>query len=1059
VKQSFRIPSTIFVLGLLLAAFGAGSVLAKQADRGDLGLLDASHAPAALVAPSDDDVAWAGSDGEDISNIKPDSMGVFFINDAGLETTKTGNTRTWIGAGATTGNQDTFNIASGVVTDVSGSAAITVATTTLTAAAYSTSTPATTPLVDGSVTVAANFPLPNLETGVFTLLGGTSVGTTTVTFSHHVRDSYAGSDSSLRRAKVISTSDPQGEWVTIMEVSAIGLNSAVSSEAGTTAADGLSVTVDNVPIVDADSDGDVDAEDVTITVAGTAVASSTISEINVETGVITFGTAQGLATTTAVSYSHATLSPTANVFRGDVLLGSNAALQGTNGDGVWVQDGDTVTVNYVDSNGATVNSDTIVVDGVKPTIANISPEDGKITNVVNPTLTFDVVDTGAGILNTAPDVQVEINGVAVSNPSFQFITDGVRLFFASGTSWITAFNVVDGTKFEVKITATDIAGNSKVLSGTDVEYTIDLGEPEVVSAITGTDWDKNKAEEKTAVTTSVRVTFNEEVDATSVQATDFTVGGAKPSDVIVGTTDGYKDKAYLTVAALAPDTKPEVVVTGEILDLGGNAVETGVDTAKATSNDGLKPTITVTVGQALAVDEDEVKVTVDIDEKLAVGGLVISVNGPTGATNAGTLTTTSPQPQKHEGDFTIAAGTATGDYGVSIRVTDLGGNQTDNLTAVSAEVVAATDIDVTSGTVITVGNGPIADADFDGDVDKDDISSLSFSTNAATSSAITAVDASARTITLSSSVGSTETATVSYSYVGSSTFEVDQTDPTVTFDPVAKTELQDQSPFIRIIFDDNEYPGDAFKTVTLTKAELTKPDDTTEDLLESFKTLDNIEYLWAANDLPLGEYSLKISGTDTAANAGLEDVSSTFKIVERAPFEVALRPGWNLVSLPGLPASTDVNTVITNTDVDTVITYDPAVAGGWSTATRVAGGDLEGTLTTIDGRLGLWVHTTTFEPIEVDIPGISAGASVLPTSFNLLGGWNLVPVATLDIETSADIDVDSYFSGLSWSRAYGFNATSNKFEGILPLDDDNNPVVSVGKGYWIFLKEDGTLVP
>ena len=1055
-KQSFRIPSAIFVLGLLLAAFGAGSVLAKQADRGDLGLLDASHAPAALVAPADDNVAWARSDGEDISNIKPDSMGVFFINDAGLQTTKTGNTRVWIGADATTGNEDTFNIASGVITDVSDSAAATVATTTLTAASYSTTTPATTPLVDGSVSVAANFPLPNLETGVFTLLGNTSAGTTTVTFAHHVRDSYTGSDSSLRRAKVISTSDPQGEWVTIMEVAAIGLNSAVSSEAGTTAADGLSVTVDNVPIVDADGDGDIDAEDISVTVAGSAIASTTISEINVATGVITFGTAQILATSTTVSYSHATLSPTANVYRGDVLLGSNAALQGTNGDGVWVQDGDTVTVNYVDSNGATVNSDSIVVDGVKPTITNISPADGTITNVLNPTLTFDVVDTGAGILNTAPDIQVEINGVAVSNPSFQFITDGVRLFFASGSSWITEFSVVDGTKFEVTITATDVAGNSKVLSGTDVEYTIDLGLPEVISAVTGTGWDNNKAEEKTAVTTSVRVTFNEDVDATSVQAADFTVGGAKPSDVIVGTTDGYKDKAYLTVPALAPDTKPEVIVTGEILDLGGNAVKTGVDTAKATSNDGLKPAITVTVGQALAVDEDEVKVTVDIDEKLAVDGLVISVHGPSGATNAGLLTTTSPQPQKHEGEFTIAAGTATGDYGVSIRVTDLGGNQKDNLSSASAEVVAASNIDVTDGTVITVGNGPIADADFDGVIDKDDISALSFSTNSATSSAITAVDASARTITLSITVGATETATVSYKYVASDTFEVDQTDPTVTFDPVDSTELQNQSPFIRIIFNDNEYPGDGFKTVTLTKAELTKPDDTTEDLLTSFKTLDSIEYLWAATDLALGEYTLKISGEDTASNAGLEDVSSTFKIVERALFEVALRPGWNLVSLPGLPADTDINTVITNTDVDTVITYDPAAAGGWSTAVREAGGSLAGTLTNIDGSLGLWVHTTTFEPIKVDIPGISAGASMLPTSFSLLAGWNLVPVATLDIETADSVDVDTYFSGLSWSRAYAFNSTTNKFVGIVP---DTNATVEVGKGYWIFLKADGTLVP
>ena len=54
---------------------------------------------------------------------------------------------------------------------------------------------------------------------------------------------------------------------------------------------------------------------------------------------------------------------------------------------------------------------------------------------------------------------------------------------------------------------------------------------------------------------------------------------------------------------------------------------------------------------------------------------------------------------------------------------------------------------------------------------------------------------------------------------------------------------------------------------------------------------------------------------------------------------------------------------ITDADIDTVISYDPTVAGSWTTAVRNAAGQLEGTLTTVVAGKGYWVHTSTFDPI------------------------------------------------------------------------------------------------
>ena len=1084
-KQSYRTLGIIVALGLLVAVFGVGPALAKQVDLGDLGVLDASHAPQAAVPLTEDVVDWADSTGEAITFVKPDVMGVFFIKDGALETTKTG-TATWGGANVRAGT--VFSLSDGLI----GGAA-NAGTYTLVAPSYASTSSTSTPLLGitspptvtsgglGQLVVSVN------DTGgSFTLATEADVGaTTTVAFSHHLRDTFAGSSSTLRRAKVTSTSDPQGEYVTIMEVAGIGAVASgnlvdATTEAATTTTDGLSVTVANVPIVDMEgADGDVDALDVVVTVDGSAVASSTISSINVETGKITFGTAQATNTAATITYRYAESSPTSDTYRGDVLLTSDAAAQGTNSDGVWVQDGDTLTVTYLNSAGTAIDTDTVTVDSVKPSITAISPADGTITNVTNPTVQFDVTDTGSGLPTTSPgeSIVITINGTPATDPSFQAIASGFRVIFASGTSWITTFGVADGTKFTWKIVASDVAGNTKTIEGTDLEATIDITKPTVTEAVTGTAWDKNLAAEKTGDNTAVRLTLSEDVDVDTVVAADITVAGVVPSAVIVGTKTGFLNNIYLTVAAQAPDARPEVAVVAEVKDLAGNILDTALATAKTSATDGLKPAMTVTVSAALGVEKDKIKITVDATEKLATdAGITVSIIGPAGAAAAGLLTTTSPSPQKHEGTFTVAAGTLTGRYGVSIQAKDLGGNLKDNLTAVTGETVATASVTdgAAAGTVVVkVANGPIADTDFDGDVDAADITSLVLSGDAAaTTTAITAVDASAQTITVTAvDAAIAGTATVSYKYPKTDTFQVDQTAPVVVFDPLDDVEVQNQSPFIRLTFTgENEYPGDTFKKVTLTKADVLMPDGTTVDLLPTtavpnFVTTDSVEYIWAASGLALGTYKLTISGQDEAGNKFV-DSTSDFIIEARALYEVALRPGWNLVSLPDAPADTAINAVVTEAKIDVVLGYDPTVAGGWLTAVRDAAGNLSGTLSTIEAGKGYWVHTTTFDPITVDIPGLTAGAATIPPSFSLSAGWNLISVGVLDI-TTLTRETDEYLTGLKWTRVYSYTNQTNKFASIIPLQkgtdgvegNADDPALTVGQGYWVFAQEAGTLVP
>jgi hypothetical protein len=916
-----------------------------------------SETEAATVAPADGTVAWAASNGDDITATVVSTTAAFFINAAALETSK-GGTATF----GTTTAATFFEISNVGAVGTSSATSTTGVTYTLVAADYNSSTPSATPLTGDPTVVSAGSTQSivgrNLSAGTFTLFTASSA-TTTATFNYHIVDTYTATLTS-GQAKVTSTSDPDGEYVTISEV-----------------------------------------------------ASATDSSPNA----------------------------TSRLFRGTVVLTSDPSKQGTNADGVYVSDANTITVTYLSA------TDTLTADGGDPSISNLSPADGTITKEVSLLVEFDVTDTGSGIASTpATAITLAINGIDVGSENIRFgpITDGYHAIFAQGSSWLNAagigstsgFGVTDSTMFSLTITATDQAGNIQTLSGTSAEVTIDETAPTISSAVTG------------SATTAVTVTFSEALDATTIDAdgSDFTVGAVAATAAVVDADNGAV--VNLTVTALATDAKPEVkvVTTDGLKDKAGNSV---VLNSVVTAADGTKPAVTITIDKALAITDGVVKVTAVTDEKLRAGGLIVSINGTLLSTSAAT-------PLNNEGSRTIVAGDASGQYGVAIQAQDIVGNTFDNLTAVTAEAHT-----LAAGTVVTLANGPIADADFDGDVDSADITAFTVGGSTPANFASSTIDASARTITLVASV--TGAVLVTYKYVASDVFEVDQAAPTIdsaNSEPDDGDTIQNTSPFVRITFDEDEYPGDSYTTVTLTKAQLTDPAGVTSTVAASFVTSDNKEYIWAASNLALGAHKLTITATDNATNA-LTDTVINFTVAKRTQ-SLSLKPGWNLVSLADVPATTTVGGVFADSDITTVVTYDPTDALAWLTATRGSDGTFGGTLSNINGSTGYWVFSNDFVSLSVDVPGLTAGTAALPTSYNLVAGWNLLPIATSDLVNTTR-DPDEYFTGLSWSRALGYDNTTNAFTSILPAksatDVANDAALTVGQGYWVYLRSAGTLVP
>ena len=210
--------------------------------------------------------------------------------------------------------------------------------------------------------------------------------------------------------------------------------------------------------------------------------------------------------------------------------------------------------------------------------------------------------------------------------------------------------------------------------------------------------------------------------------------------------------------------------------------------------------------------------------------------------------------------------------------------------------------------------------------------------------------------------------------------------------------------------------------------------------------------------LALGEYTIEVTGEDEAGNSVTDD--GTFKIVARAPVSIPLTLGWNLISLPAEPADSAIDTVINVAEVSQVLTYDPTVEGGWLAAVRVNGA-FEGGLTDIDATRSYLVYTTSVDPLKVDIPGLAQGSQEFPPAIQLHKGWNMVPSSSLDPAFPAR-DIDSYLSGVSWSRGYYYD-DKGRLTGFIPGDKDDedeaDDYVEKGRGFLIYVTADSILVP
>ena len=757
------------------------------------------------------------------------------------------------------------------------------------------------------------------------------------------------------------------------------------------------------------------------------------------------------------------------------------------GTKVVAEDGDIIRV----SAGFFLVDFTVDSDAPDMNESDLVPADGAISGDGLTSVSGKATDDGAGVAEE--DITVIVGGTDIPASLISF----TELEDEGGWSFSTFVNVTEAAH-TLQITAIDGAGNAGfsdsdddtdcVVNNTggtlndvgdfcDVnEFYVDTTDPDLIEAFTGLAFDEDSEdcdqadcaldENKRDWILAVFHDVND-LDGSSIDDEDFLIDGDAPKNVKWFDEDGWVnndagDGRWLIRKVvfiqldeeLAADATPEVNLGALAAGIQDEALNiNNIDQVE--SEDKIGPLFQVEdfdpppSSSSLVGDEVEVTFTITADEETD-SKPDVSVEDVFKPGSELSASVTSSGTNKW--DVTIAelsADTAT-IYNVFISGEDTEGNASD-LGIANVDVADPEDL---NDNATTTEPDLIIDRFFDTITDTEDDSTTD------DYSGFTASDINEDAIY----------------------FEGDNRDlgAPVTV-PEDEAEIDFRNPFfVSLDFsaEGSEFKSDDHGDVELISAELNgdevcifsdSEDCNGESMVAS--TADGSKWLIAVTDIELGDQELVINASDDAGNDLNEgEFILEFTVTERAPIEVALNPGWNLVSLPGNPVDPSIDAVMANTPaVEAVITYDPTVPGGFLVALRDEdGGDFSGTLKTMNASRGYWVLTDNFEGIEVDVPPLGTGAGVLPPTVKVAEGWNLLPVQdpTGVFGSGDDLRAANYFtSATDVSAVYQFDTIANAWVFIDITDTEFDAAgtcgsaVTVGKSYWVFSTESGTLVP
>jgi hypothetical protein len=153
---------------------------------------------------------------------------------------------------------------------------------------------------------------------------------------------------------------------------------------------------------------------------------------------------------------------------------------------------------------------------------------------------------------------------------------------------------------------------------------------------------------------------------------------------------------------------------------------------------------------------------------------------------------------------------------------------------------------------------------------------------------------------------------------------------------------------------------------------------------------------------------------------------------------INLSPGWNMISLPVTPASSDPAKVLSSiaNKYEAIYAYNP-LAGSY---THYFPGEASNTIQKLEPGRGYWIYMSSAGSVSVTGTAASKALSIEE-------GWNLVGYANT---TESPIASAVNTSGGRISVVYWFNASANSYEGYAPPEDNTLKTLTPGRGYWVY---------
>ncbi len=753
-----------------------------------------------------------------------------------------------------------------------------------------------------------------------------------------------------------------------------------------------------------------------------------------------------------------------------VITDSDSGMRGDSGDGDRDNDGVSEPLTVSGTSGQSEDIDINIGTEVQFIAATTADDEGETAR---------------------PAANSDVDRSSSANTGWETTTDGYVFRFARP-------NLVGAATNEVvywNVAARDRVGNetfSDVGPGDPDKHngkiTIDRLPPLLTKVETGTGFDEDKGDKGAEVSDakSLKLTFEnanndgsssgeaDSIDSSSVSESDFVLGGDDGESLEIDDIQVEGGYIYLTMTTKIPAAADVSVqmLAGVITDKAGSPNRQ----ANIDADDGIGPTFTVGIAGVAGprpVTNDEITITITADEDLNDNPVlyVFSLKHEaasdatalrTAADTADTAATTAEEALDENSDQ------QTRDDAAALRTT---ADEAD-AAADAAEVVTTRvdDFESVPVTGLSTWTAEFAADDVDG-----------ISSNSLVGVLVTQLDESTNR-------GTTGNVSVQIAATGAPAeddlvdiadlaedgllFEFDESideDPTWALHPSEADEpdeTQSRNPFLEITFSEgkelklsdldkiDEDTDDEVDVDSHSRIEIVTVEVDGVDAMDSLNRASNEKFTLSMSDLALGEHTVALTAVDDAGNE-TDTIEIEFERIARKNYEVELRRGWNLVSIPAHPADSAIDSVLPDDHAaTTVLSYQN---GEWVTAARdTETGGWAGTLTDIVAGYGYFISNDGFDALSTQIPEADPTTQlpVVPVT----SGWNLLGVVDVGQGgEGTEVDADTYLASIEWTVAYGFNRNSGTWDKIIKNTDDNNMLN--GSGYWVWATEAGTLVP